>query len=462
MRLVGGTDSCSGRVEILHDDQWGTVCDNDWDLNDAEVVCRQLGCSKAVTAHQSAYFGQGSGPIWLDNVQCSGSESNITQCSHRGFGSHNCSHGEDAGVTCSDGTYIRLIGGNNNICSGTVEILHDDQWGTVCDDVWDLNDAEVVCRQLGCGKAVIAHQSAHFGQGSGPIWLNNVQCSGSESNITQCSHSGFGSHGCSHGEDAGVTCSGNMRLIGGTDSCSGTVEILHDGQWGTVCDNDWDLNDAEVVCRQLGCGKSVTVHQNAHFGQGSGPIWLDDVECSGSERFITQCSHRGFGSHNCNHGEDAGVTYGANIRLIGGINSCSGRVEILHNDQWGTEVKAPSHSALVEDLGHTTATMVKMLVLLAQAAGCGGLAFNPPAQPQLPCVGVFPGFPPLDFCASYGLPITNIKHKGAHQYTWYQDTIGRRSMINLVVVSSDLRPYVLDTRVKRGAELSTDHHLVAS
>ncbi|KAK3544410.1 hypothetical protein QTP86_010798 [Hemibagrus guttatus] len=68
----------------------------------------------------------------------------------------------------------------------------------------------------------------------------------------------------------------------------------------------------------------------------------------------------------------------------------------------------------------------------------------------------------LDFCASHSLSITNtmFKHKGAHQYMWYQDTLGRRSMIDLVVVSSDLRPHVLDTRVKRGAELSTDHHLV--
>ncbi len=67
----------------------------------------------------------------------------------------------------------------------------------------------------------------------------------------------------------------------------------------------------------------------------------------------------------------------------------------------------------------------------------------------------------LDFCASYSLSITNtmFKHKGVHQCTWHQDTLGRRSMIDFVVVSSDLRPYVLDTRVKRGAELSTDHHL---
>ncbi|KAK3518255.1 hypothetical protein QTP70_034697 [Hemibagrus guttatus] len=70
----------------------------------------------------------------------------------------------------------------------------------------------------------------------------------------------------------------------------------------------------------------------------------------------------------------------------------------------------------------------------------------------------------LDFCASHSLSITNtmFKHKGAHHYTWYQDTLGRRSMIDLVIMSSDLRPHVLDTRVKRGVELSTDHHLVVS
>ncbi|KAK3526552.1 hypothetical protein QTP70_030692 [Hemibagrus guttatus] len=70
----------------------------------------------------------------------------------------------------------------------------------------------------------------------------------------------------------------------------------------------------------------------------------------------------------------------------------------------------------------------------------------------------------LDFCASHSLSITNtmFKHKGARQYTWYQDTLGWRSMIDLVVVSSDLQLHVLDTRVKRGVELSTNHRLVVS
>ena len=101
LRLVGGDRKGEGRVEIFYNGTWGTVCDDDWDINDARVVCQHLGFSNAVRALGSAHFGSGSGEVWLDNVGCSGSESSIENCSHNGWGVGDCTHKEDASVTCS-------------------------------------------------------------------------------------------------------------------------------------------------------------------------------------------------------------------------------------------------------------------------------------------------------------------------------------------------------------------------
>lgn len=94
-----------------------------------------------------------------------------------------------------------------------MEVHYKGEWGTVCDDEWELQNADVVCKQLGCGHAVSAPTSAHFGRGSGPIWLDNVRCNGEEAAVTQCEHHGFGENNCGHGEDAGVVCLGKISLL---------------------------------------------------------------------------------------------------------------------------------------------------------------------------------------------------------------------------------------------------------
>ena len=104
VRLVDGSTKYEGRVEVYHNGEWGTVCDDEWDLNDAQVVCRQLGFGLAIAARNSAFYGQGSGQIWLDEVHCVGTELTIEDCLQYGWGYHDCSHFEDAGVQCSTDT----------------------------------------------------------------------------------------------------------------------------------------------------------------------------------------------------------------------------------------------------------------------------------------------------------------------------------------------------------------------
>ncbi len=99
---------------------------------------------------------------------------------------------------------------------GRVEVCNNNVWGTVCDDLWGVEDANVVCRQLGLlpdGTTAIARSQAFFGQGTGPITFDNVDCTGTETSLFDCPHNGVGVHNCAHSEDAGVTCPAGAREI---------------------------------------------------------------------------------------------------------------------------------------------------------------------------------------------------------------------------------------------------------
>ena len=101
VRLVGGKCGNEGRVEIYYNSRWGTVCDDRWDLNDARVVCRQLGFQDAEAVFEGGEFGEGTGTILFDEIACAGNESSLFSCGHRGVGVSNCDHDEDAGVRCN-------------------------------------------------------------------------------------------------------------------------------------------------------------------------------------------------------------------------------------------------------------------------------------------------------------------------------------------------------------------------
>ncbi|XP_052635495.1 scavenger receptor cysteine-rich type 1 protein M130-like [Harpia harpyja] len=341
VRLADGGRRCAGRVEVKHNDEWGTVCDDYWSMTDAAVVCKQLGCGSAVGAPQYGHFGAGSGPIWVDDVGCNGTESALSDCKHSGWGEHNCGHSEDAGVMCSGAVEVRLADGDRH-CAGRVEVKQQDQWGTICGDYWSMNNAAVVCKQLGCGSAVGAPQYGQFGEGSGPIWMDDVGCNGTESALSDCKHSGWGEHNCFHARDAGVICSEytGFRLVNGSTACAGRVEVQVLGTWGTLCASRWDLSDAHVLCRQLNCGFAESIPGGEHFGRETGPVWRDSFHCDGTEAHLGQCPVITLGASPCSHGNNAAVVCSgsagfASLRLAGGGSRCDGRVEIFQNGTWG-------------------------------------------------------------------------------------------------------------------------------
>ncbi|KAF6306975.1 serine protease 12 [Rhinolophus ferrumequinum] len=318
LRLAGGNTAREGRVELYHAGQWGTICDDQWDDADAEVVCRQLGLSGIAKAWTQAYFGEGYGPIMLDEVRCTGNELSIEQCPKSSWGEHNCGHKEDAGVSCTpltDGV-LRLAGGKDSH-EGRLEVYYRGQWGTVCDDGWTELNTYVVCRQLGFKYGKQASTN-HFEESRGPIWLDDVSCSGKETSFLQCPRPPWGRHDCSHREDVGLTCypgsEGHrlsqgfpIRLMDGENKKEGRVEVFIGGQWGTVCDDGWTDRDAAVICRQLGYKGPARARTMAYFGEGKGPIHVDNVKCTGNERSLADCIKDDIGRHNCRHSEDAGV-----------------------------------------------------------------------------------------------------------------------------------------------------------
>ena len=163
----------------------------------------------------------------------------------------------------------------------------------MCDQMWDVTDASVVCRQLGLGltgnytvnmfpsfnylsSGVQVFTQASFGEGTGMIWLTNVTCTENERVLMNCTADFSGSNSCTHAQDAGVRCSagqqcftqfndtvlqmrfvvgcleGDVRLVEGNNRREGRVEICKDNLWGTICNDGWGTHDARVVCRQLG------------------------------------------------------------------------------------------------------------------------------------------------------------------------------------------------------------------
>ncbi|XP_054371058.1 antigen WC1.1-like [Molothrus ater] len=331
LRLAGGGSPCAGRVEVKLQGHWGTVVDDSWDMADAEVVCQQLGCGSASGAFFALdHFGVGVGPISLALVNCSGDEATLWDCKIRGWGPYSINlHGSDTAVVCQG--FSQLVGGDG-ACAGRLEVRQGRAWVGVCEDEVDMKVAQVVCRELGCGEVIAIAGSGRFGAVSGSLWVGGFRCNGTEPLLSACAQRPAQSQECSG--PASVICSSytGFRLGNGSSGCAGRVEVAVRGTWGSVCASEWDLPDAHVLCRHLGCGRAFSVPPGGSFGSGEGPLRPDAFGCSGSERHPGQCPVAVLGKPPCAPGNAAAVNcsgsgFVTSLRLVDGQSLCDGRLE---------------------------------------------------------------------------------------------------------------------------------------
>ncbi|XP_074542840.1 uncharacterized protein LOC141802924 [Halichoeres trimaculatus] len=207
-RLVGGSDRCAGRVELWRDGKWGTVCDDQWDLRDANVVCSQLGCGYAISVTgQGGSFLPGRGPIHLDDLNCTGKEENLWACPSA-QNETDCGHKEDAAVVCSEMRAVRLTGGLDR-CSGKVEIHRNGSWGTVCDNCWNKKLASIVCSMLKCGTepTKVSGFSPPLPLNNGTLWY--YQYVRGAQDLWQYKEKINNTIACTGSKAAGVVCNGS-------------------------------------------------------------------------------------------------------------------------------------------------------------------------------------------------------------------------------------------------------------
>ncbi|XP_052763290.1 deleted in malignant brain tumors 1 protein-like [Mya arenaria] len=321
IRLTNGT-KYSGRVEIEYEGKWGTICDRDFDENDAKVICRMLGYNtRSVEVKQNAYYGIGDGHIIISNLACDGNEPDISECLTAGYkwsAVHGyCTAKNDAAVQCNTPTRVR---DGNTAYSGIAEVYIDGSWRHICKDNFTVDDAITVCNLAGLRhnyteNVLILDASVYGVHQRSNQSVGSFQCKGDEGDLFECGSGQWTNSGmhCTSRQNVAINCRATslVRLVSedgqttykadiqGKASSTGRVEVFYMGKWGTICDDLFDNQDSQVLCAMMGysIGRVNKSSYNNFYGDGNTVI--DDLECAGVETDISQCKSREWGTHNC-------------------------------------------------------------------------------------------------------------------------------------------------------------------
>nr|XP_014353709.1 PREDICTED: uncharacterized protein LOC102366391 [Latimeria chalumnae] len=339
LKPVSDRHDCAGRVEVFYNGTWGSVCSNNMRDVTIGVICQQMGCGNTGTLDKQ--FGEeGSGLKWLDSISCFGTDleskdsvSELDYYNEDGMEEISLGFPSDQentpGIPCKykctneqlyaySGVFLHFpCTGETGACEGTVEVYSEGRWGTVCSNI---PDAEVVCKKLGCGSAVLAPLG---NTQVGAFLLNNVHCHGNESHLWQCESDHRDREDCKSESDALIVCSESVsgkqgllaeqvdleiRIVESPSPCHGAVQVYYRGVWGSVCSQSGNLKDAAVVCKQLGSGEPEAAPSSYRYNHTEIPIWLNRVQCTENESSLWECQAETLGHHECNHWMDAGVS----------------------------------------------------------------------------------------------------------------------------------------------------------
>ncbi|KAF1389851.1 hypothetical protein PFLUV_G00077840 [Perca fluviatilis] len=239
--------------------------------------------------------------------QCGGHESALLDCRSSGSDRNTCSPGKTVGLTCSEPGAVRLVGGASR-CAGTLEVKHKGEWRPVSGHDWTLKTAAAVCRESDCGSAVSVGKREEFTRRS--VWGISSVCVESGSTLRECAES------ASFKSFLNLICSDSVRLVNGTSLCSGRLEVKTNQstqRWSSVCEDYFDQQDAEVVCRELGCG-APSVLQGALYGEVEPPMRIKEFQCGGNESALLDCRSSGSDRNTCSPGKAVGLTCSEPVR----------------------------------------------------------------------------------------------------------------------------------------------------